>query len=224
MKIDHLIKWTSKRLKFLFFSKITFLFYEYNLNDLMPSCHNSHDIFFERYSTANANLLKMAIDKADGPQRFSMKDVDQRINQGHYLYVAKKYNKIIGYVWYVINEFRIPFFSGTIYLKADEICALNAFIQKEFRGLGILNSMRRYVYNELKKKYGYSRVITFIDSDNHSAKRMHTKFESIPIGIIEVYNILTLRFRFCTVKSNKIVFYETPLVYWKKLFKKICNR
>ena len=224
MKIDHLIKCNLKRIKFLLFSTITFLFYEYNLKDSMQCCQNSRDIFFERYKTANTNRLKMALDKNEGPQRFSMEDVDQRIKLGHFLYVAKKQNKIIGYVWYIINEFPIPFFSGTIYLKADEICAINAYIQKEFRGLGILNCMRAYVYNELKKKYGYKRVITFIDSDNHSAKRMHTKFGSIPIGTIEVYNILTLRFRVCTVKSSRIVFYESPLVYWKKLLKKICNR
>ncbi|GAF87800.1 unnamed protein product, partial [marine sediment metagenome] len=111
--------------------KTTFFFYDFYLRNLNRDWKNSHEIFFERYNNANAHLLKQTIEETDGPRRFTMNDVNQRIKDGHLFYVAKRYGKIIGYIWYVTNEFRIPFFNGTIYLKPDEICAINAYIQKE---------------------------------------------------------------------------------------------
>ena len=179
-----------KKLRRFLYSKNKFIFYEVHLNNLKRDWKPSGEIYFEHYKSADARLLENIIKRTDVPAGFTIEEVDQRITDGHRFYVAKKNGGIIGYVWYAVNEYYSQFFNGTIYLKPDEVFALNAYVQKEFRGLGVLNCLRAYAYDELKKS-GYERVMTYINSANRAAERMHTKFGSVPIGVLYYIIILT---------------------------------
>ena len=82
--------------------------------------------------------------------------------------------------------------------------------------------MRAYVYDELKKN-GYTRVLTFVVDWNNSAIRVHEKWGSAPIGIVRLFNILTLSFQYSNVTSIKLAFHGGPFLLWKKLYRRIRN-
>ena len=108
-------------------------------------------------------------------------------------------------------------FDATIYLRSNEVCAANAYIQTNFRGMNILNCMRAYVYDELKKNK-YKRVLTFVVDWNKAAIRMHQKWGSVEIGVAKRINLLTLAYHYSNLESNKIIFHGGPFFLWKKLF------
>ena len=110
-----------------------------------------------------------------------------------------------------------------VYLQPNEVCAANAYVRPEFRGLNILNYARACIYKELKKM-GYDRVITFVSSKNKSAMRMHHKFGSVPIACVKNFNIFTLCHSYTNLKSNEIVFQGGILIRWNKLFCKMLRK
>lgn len=213
---------TFKILRSCIIGTFNFIVYEFQLADLNRGWDNPYQVYFEPYKNKDAHLLKEVIEKMDIDRQFTLNEVDQRNKDGHRFYVAKKNEKIIGYVWYLISKFKIQEFDATIYLKPNEVYSANAYIQPDFRGLGILNYMRAYVYDELKKN-GYTRVLTFVVDWNKSAIRMHEKWGSAPIGIVRLCNILTLSFQYSNVTSIKLAFHGGPFLLWKKLYRRIRN-
>jgi hypothetical protein len=182
---------------------------------------NPLQIYIERYKSADASALASVIEDLDVPYMIEeMKNVDQKTNEGHLLFLVKKEDQIIGFVWYFVNKYIIEGNKEvTVHLKPNEVCAVNAYITPEYRGLNILNYARECIYSELQKM-GVSRVLTFVNSENKSAIRMHKKFGSVSIGFVKYFNILTLCFAYTSPASNRYHFEKGYFIRWKKLFGK----
>lgn len=211
-----------KILKEAIFGSFKLIFYEFPLESSNGGWENPHQVYSEPYRPEDVNMLKNVIENMDIDQQFTMKDVNERIKNGHMFYVAKQNEKIIGYCWYLINIVKIPEFDITLYLKPDEVCSVNSYIQPEHRGKGIRNYMRAYEYNELIKK-GYTRSLTFVNDNNKASLRMHQKWGSVQIGEAKRFNILTLTFHYTNIKTNQVVFHSGPFALWKKLYHRVTD-
>lgn len=211
---------TFKTLREAIFGSFKLIFYEFPLDKSNHGWENPHQVYSERYRHEDAYLLEEVIENMDIDAQFTMKEVDERIKDGHIFYVAKQNGKIIGYCWYLINIVKIPEFDITLHMKPDEVCSVNSYIQPEHRGKGIRNYMRAYEYNELIKK-GYRCSLTFVNENNKASLRMHQKWGSVKIGVAKRFNILTLTFHYADIKTNQIIFHSGPFALWKKLYHRI---
>lgn len=136
------------------------------------------------------------------------------------LFVAKKDNDIIGHVWLVVRRIRNPFFYGEVNLKHDEALILNANIKKEYRGKDIYNKLKAYVFHDLKKK-GYKRVIGFYLDKNVASSKSNKRFGSKIIGKLKCFIILSLSIRYHNIPTVKIHFYDGPMIFWRRLYRKM---
>lgn len=126
-------------------------------------------------------------DKKNGfvTTNFSDEQLESLINEPG-VFICLEKNKIIGYVtsasweywskWpmyaYMIKELPNLTFEKTITTKNSyqygPVC-----IDKDYRGMGILENLFKLSLDEMKKKYSY--VITFINKTNTRSYAMHTK-------------------------------------------------
>lgn len=209
-----------KKIRSHLFMKDTVLFHEFYLKNLTHSWIDPHGVIFERYKAKDSRLLETTIEELHVTRLFTMEEVDERIRQGHLLYVAKKDGNIIGFYWVARGRLHIPFFEGTLDLKPDEFYSFNVYLDGKYRGLGINNRLKAYIFNDLRKQ-GYKRAIGSYYAYNKANHRANVKFGSVPLGYLTYANILTLRYQYSTVRKCEILFDCGPLVLWKKMFRKL---
>ena len=202
------------------FANFKLIFFEFPLAQSNRDWKNPYQVYSEPYQTEDAHMLEEVIKNMDINPQFSMKEVEERIKDDHLFYVAKKSGKIIGYCWYLVRLVNVPEFDITLYLKPDEVCSVNSYIQPQFRGKGIRNYMRAYEYNQLREK-GFKRSLTFVNSNNKPSLRMHQKWGSVPVGMARRINILTFTYHYTNLKTHKIVFHGGAFSNWKKLSQRI---
>lgn len=212
-----------KKIKHLIFNKGKYVFWEYYLKDLNRGWQNPYGYSFDRFHEKDYKVLDKTFKKMEDKEKFfDLHETQKRLQNNHLLYVAKNKEDIIGFVWVVKNYFDVTFFNGTIYLNDDEGLLLNANIMKEYRGKGIYNRLKAYAFDDLKKE-GLKRTIGFYWHRNIPAIRMNERFGCQIIGEVKCINFLTLIFRYPTFYTNKIVFHDGPLKYWKSLYRKARN-
>ena len=212
------------RLKPFIFSKGKYVFWEYYLKDLQRGWENPHGVTFERFNEADLQSLEKTLQKMNAKELFfDLDDVKKRLEDGHRFYVAKKDGDIIGFFWIATRFIRVPFFDATIYLNDKECLSLNALIMYDYRGRGIFNRLKAYAFHDLKNE-GFQRVIGFYWHRNRASIRMNERFGTHLIGEVKHITLLSLAFRRQTFSSNKIVFHGGPLLYWKRLARKLVTQ
>jgi GNAT superfamily N-acetyltransferase len=205
------------------FRVYNFPVYVFPLTNIKHGWENPYQVYPELYRNEDARLLENFLEGMDIEKftyALTMEEVDQRIEDGHIFYVAKKCGDIIGYCWYLAGKVRIPDLDATLYLNPDEICTANEYIRPDYRGKGIRNYMRAYECNELLQK-GYKRSVLYMEEGNNASLRMHQKWGSVQIGAVKRFNILTLAYHRTNVTNNRVVFHGGPLLLWRKLYRGI---
>ena len=211
-----------KNLRRYLFSKNRLIFCEFFL-DKIKGWEKPNGIVFERFNTGEMELLDRTLQEMDFKSDFTLDDAIARFQKGYFFYVAKRQSRIIGYCWWAVKNHHIQYFHGSIKLRPNEIYCLNNYIDKAFRGLGLLNMLKAYAFCDLKN-YGYTRDIVGYFSWNKAAKRANEKLGYSFIGSVTYGYVFTIRYLLNTVTTNKISFNRVPLSFWKKLSKKIRNQ
>lgn len=207
-----------KSLKKYLFSKYKRVFVDFIIEENLKL--NKHvDFIFEKFHEKDMNLLKTSLLERDFISDFSINDVANRLNKGFFLYVVKKENRIIGYEWCAINKFYINYLGAHIILKKHEAYSIFHYIQQDFRGLGLANSLHLFSYNDLKR-YGYDRVIGDYSPSNQTTIKAISKFKWNIIGDVTHGYIGTLNFLVNRVPKDKLTLDYTPFVFWKKFYNK----
>jgi len=199
------------------FSSNEMLFHEFYL-DKVKSWEAPKAITFERFSENEMTLLGEALLEMDFPSEFTLREANERLQNGYFLYVAKKGGKIIGFRWSGVNRCYIPYFNATIHLRRDETYGFNTYIHPAYRGMGILNALKEHSFRELRQ-FGYRRDIGGYFSWNRAIRKAHEKFGSQHIGSVKFGYICTIKYVFNSVRTNKIVFHDGPLSLWRTIYK-----
>ncbi len=204
-----------KSLKEYTFSYNKMIFHEFLFKNLKVGCKNSDNIRFEQFDLDDIDVLSDEIDRMDFISEFTIPDTLERLKKGYFLFVAKRDRRIIGFLWLATGSYLIPYFDSTVYLEPNEVYSINGYVNKSFRGKNILNMIKAYAYDNLKKR-GYYRAIGSYYTWNKASHRMNIKFGSVPLGYLIFGYVLSVRYLIGKVPSTKIITHSGPLYAWKK--------
>ena len=199
------------------FSSREMVFCEFYV-DRVKSCEVPKAITFERFSENEMTLQSEALLEMDFRPQFTLSETKEYLQNGYFLYVAKKGRKIIGLRWFGVNRCYIPYFNATIHLRPDETYGFNGYIHRAYRGMGIWNALRAHAFRELRQ-FGYRRDIGAYFSWDRAARRASEKLGSQHIGSVKFGYICTIKYVFNSVRTNRIVFHDGPLSLWRKIYK-----
>jgi GNAT superfamily N-acetyltransferase len=217
-RLDSMSTEMITKLRLSFFSKFDYLFHEYLLENLHWPYQDFTEATFHEYAITDYIELQRALRDSDTDQFFLIEQVNQRVQDGHHLYIAKSNAEVIGFFWVMVGTFGIDFLHSSFALRPDEALSLNGYIHKAYRGKRIMSALKAFAFDRLRRK-GYKRVIGFYNLTNEASARMNRRFGSRPIGVLTYISFLSLTFRWHTIPDLKIIFNDGPLVLWKNLFR-----
>lgn len=199
----------------LFFSFNKMVFLRCELKNITNISLHDSDISFENVHELDQKKIEQIIE-IGYPAKITEDEIRERLKRGDHLYFAQYEGQPIAYQWVALNKYYIPYLDGEIYLDKNEIYGYGSAVQESFRGKGIFNQLRKFVYGELHKQ-GYEYGITSYMTWNESVERANKKIGYQECGEVIYGYILLFRYFVNKMPKGKVRHLDNFWGKWKKL-------
>lgn len=137
--------------------------------------------------------IKGLFENLEYKKPFTIKDADERLNDGQIFFVIKHNGHIVGWRWYAFQEVYCSEFSCKIKIKKKQCYAYNLFVDKNYRGndlaaILIVNA-ERYL-----KKIGVEFVWSINYDWNVASQKTVINSGAKKIGYYSVINVLGFKY------------------------------
>jgi RimJ/RimL family protein N-acetyltransferase len=111
-------------------------------------------------------------------------EIIDRINSGHWCFVARHRGKIISATWAAANmTVRSYYLNREIHLGQDEVYTYNSFTEPDFRGLSVSPALKAEMMRYFRSA-GYRRMICWVSPENRSSLKALRKAGFHPLGMM----------------------------------------
>jgi GNAT superfamily N-acetyltransferase len=123
--------------------------------------------------------------------------VRSRLAAGEWCFVARHEGRLVGAVWWTINErVWIEYLACALSLAPQEAYAYDAFTAPEWRGQDIAPALYSYAMQSIRAA-GYRRGLSLVLPYNKQGWRADEKVRSLPVGVMGYVKLGPWRWHFC---------------------------
>ena len=128
-------------------------------------------------------------------------DIADRLNAGHWCFVARHEGKLISATWATIHRTWTSYLARAIHFMPDEVYFYDVFTRPDFRGKSILPAilvdMIRYF-----RDAGYRRMVCLVLPENKSSLKALQKVAFHPLGMMGYIKIGPWRWHFYRTRES----------------------
>ena len=203
------------------FSMEKLLFHETILNNI-PKYDKCDQFNFGEIEISDIPKLELLIDKMDFRSELDGNDAIKRLEMGNKCYCTFFESEMIGYQWFAISSYWIPYCNATIYLKPNECYSFNSYIHKRFRGNKLHSKLKAFAFSHLRKE-GYERCIGNVFDWNIASQKSNQRSGAKFIGKLIYGHIFLIKYQLITNKSIDLVLHDSCISTLVRLFAKLVN-
>jgi GNAT superfamily N-acetyltransferase len=216
--MNHVIRYYSRYLG----SWNRLIFHEYGLEDVQKK-QLGGDVEFFRITRQDMDRLDQMLEDMDIPSEFTIEDALQRIQRGYRCYCVSDRDRIVGYLWFAVKRYWIPYCNATLHVRDHECYSFNVYVLKQYRGRNLFNRLKQFAFVDLKGD-GFTRSIGSYFHWNAASRRANEKLGSSAIGAVDFGYAAGIPWRIVRTDGLELEFHDRWFSVFSHIVKRARNR